>query len=431
MKENLPRVLVISHTPFSASDSMGSTLASYFGEYDPDRVAQFFIKNKTPDLPVCNTFYKVTDNDILRKILHPFSTKVGVVVEKESPSGGKADTAIKDVRVNKKNRALGLILRNILWSTNLWDNKRFKAWVREFSPEVIMLQPGDFSYIFKIALKLSKKFDIPLVIHQSEAYYLKPYTSKSLIYRLYRYDFKKVFEKTMKRASLCIYLCDELERDYKKHFTTPSVTIHKSTAIVPEKSNKLFDKNNVGFIYGGNLGEAVGRCIPLLELGKAVRKNGFYIDVYTASKGEHMSGLTEENGIRLHDAIPASELQQKIAESDFIVHMENQNEPFKTDLKYAFSTKIADMLASGVCSIVYGSREIAGINYFAENATACVIEKGDELYRAIKELIENSELREGYIKRAIDFAKMNHNPYENCKRMNRMIEEVCKEYKKG
>lgn len=431
MNENLPKVLVISHTPFAASDSMGSTLASYFGEYAPDRLAQFYIKNITPDLPVCNNFYKVTDNEILRKILHSFSQKVGTRMESGIKPSESSGSAVKDKHVNKENRALGLLIRNLVWSTNIWNNKRFKAWVKEFSPDLIMLQPGDFSYIFKIALKLSKKLDIPLVIHQSESYYLKPYISKSLIYKLYRYDYKKVYEKAMKRASLCIYLCEALERDYKKYFTTPSVTVYKSTSIVPEKNNKVFDKNNVKFIYGGNLGETVGRCAPLAELGRAVKENGFYIDVYTASKGEYMRELTEDNGIRLHGAIPHVELQKRIAESDFIVHMENQKEPYKTDLKYAFTTKIADMLASGVCSIVYGSQEIAGIDYFAQNATACVIENEEEISLAIKELIENSEKRDGYIERALNCAKMNHNPVENCKKMNQLLKEVYDEYRRG
>ncbi len=424
MQENLPKILVISHTPFAASDSMGSTLASYFGTYELDKIAQFYIKNKTPDMPVCKNYYRVTDSEILRKLLHPFSCRIGRKIELLKEEQGKEIKPVKDVTVSRKNRALGLLLRNLLWQTNIWYNSNFKKWLLEFSPDIILLQPGDFSYLFKLATRLSKKLNIPLVIHQSESYYLKPYISKSPDYLLYRYDFKKSFEKAMKRASLCIYLCDALEKDYANFFDTPSVTIYKSTSLVPEVSEKEFDKNNVKFIYGGNLGEAVGRCEPLLEIGRAVKENGFYIDVYTASTGNHMRELTEENGIRLHSAISNDELQRKIKESDFIIHIENQDKKHIEDLKYAFSTKIADMLASGVCSIVYGSCEIAGIKYFAENELACVIEEKQDLALKIRELIEDKSLRCGYVQRACEFAKKNHNPIENSDKTKEKLKDI-------
>lgn len=431
MQEKLPKILVISHTPFASSDSMGSTLASYFGTYDPDKIAQFYIKNKTPDMPVCKNYYRVTDDEILKKLLHPFSAKTGRKIDFLKETQNKDVSKEKEVTVSKKNRARGLILRNILWSTNVWYNRDFKSWLKNFSPDIILLQPGDFSYMFKLATRLSKKLNIPLVIHQSEAYYLKPYISKKPEYLIYRYDFKKSFEKAMKRASLCIYLCDALERDYSKFFNTPSVTIYKSTSLLPKTDKKEFDKNNVKFIYGGNLGEAVGRCAPLEEIGKAVKENGFYIDVYTASKGAHMSRLTEENGIRLHSAVSNDELQKRIQESDFIVHIENQAEEYKTDNKYAFSTKIADMLVSGVCSIVYGSCEIAGIKYFAENKLACVIEDKEKLALKIKELINDSEQRRGYIQRASEFAKKNHNRIENSNKTKEMLIDIYNRFRAG
>ena len=430
MQEKLPKILVISHTPFAASDSMGSTLASYFGTYDPDKTAQFYIKNKTPDMPVCKNYYRVTDNEILKKLFLPFSVKAGKKIDFSKETQNKGSIKEKEVTVSKKNRAWGLILRNILWSTKVWYNRDFKRWLKDFSPDIILLQPGDFSYMFKLATRLSKKLNIPLVIHQSEAYYLKPYISRKPLYLIYRYDFKKSFEKAMKQASLCIYLCDALERDYSKFFDTPSVTIYKSTSITPKTDKKQFDKNNVKFIYGGNLGEAVGRCTPLEEIGKAVKEAGFYIDVYTASKGAHMSGLTEENGIRLHSAVSNDELQKKIQESDFIVHIENQAQSYKTDNKYAFSTKIADMLASGVCSIVYGSCEIAGIRYFAENKLACVVEDKEKLTLKIKELISDDEKRLGYIRRACEFAKKNHSGTENSNKTKEMLIDIYNRFGK-
>ena len=420
MDNNLPRVLVVSHTPFTKSNSMGSTLASYFKEYDCNKLAQFFIKDMQPDIPVCNKYYMVTDSELVQKIKHPFKTKVGRVVT----LGEKKDTACDSSSNSpaQKNRAFGLVLRNILWSTKLYNTKRFKQWVKEFNPELILIQPGDFAYIIKIAIKLSKKFNVPLVMHQSEAYYLKPNESRSLIYRIYRHNFNRTLKKAMRRSSFCVYLCDALKKDYDKHFTTPSVVIYKSTDTKIDNEHK--DTSAVKFIYGGNLGKKVGRAEPLLEIGKALKKLGYSIDVYTASKGEHLKELNEQNGIIMHDAVPYDELKRLEGESSFIIHIENQSEFHIKDKKYAFSTKIADMLASGKCSIIYGSSQIAGIKYFKENDLGLVIENKDELESKLKDIIEDKSKRDFYIENAKKFAEKNHDPVKNCHRFNEVLKKA-------
>lgn len=422
MDNYFPRVLVISHTSFTKEDSMGSTLASYLKNYPSDKIAQLFIKEMKPNIPVCFSYYKITDSELFHKILNPFKTTVGsnITLCVDEIESGESKTAKSESIGGAKHRDLALLLRNLLWSTKLWNTKQFKKWVKDFDPQVILVQPGDFAYIIKLATDLSNRLNIPMVIHQSESYYLKEYVKDTLVYKLYRSNYKKAFQKMMNRASECIYLCEALERDYKKHFPNIGCTVMKATACVTDTEHK-FCKDAPKFIYAGNLGMPVGRCKPLLEVGKAVKKLGFKVDVYTASRGEHMSKLTLENGIDLHPAIPYNELEKKIGQSDFIVHIENDSSWHKKDLKYAFSTKIADMLASGKCSLVHGPAEIASIDYFKNHSLGCVVENKDELYEKIKQLIECDELREQYINNALRQAAEYHNEEKNAIKTNEII----------
>lgn len=419
-----PNVLVISHTSFTKENSMGATLASYLERYPAEHIAQLYIKEMLPNIPVCRNYFKITDGELLSKVKHPIKTKVGTEIsftpcEIEAARGSGAPA---DARGAQKRRALGMILRDLLWSTRLWNTRRFREWIKKVSPEVILVQPGDFGYLLKLATMLSKKLNIPLVVHQSEAYYLKPRQSRTLAYRIYRKRFNRAYEKMMKRASECVYLCEALERDYKKHFPV-GCTIMKG---VPQKDSepKAFDATAPRFIYAGNLGEAVGRCKPLLEMGRALKTLGLCIDVYTASKGGHMAELTEDNGIVLHGAVSHGELEARIRESDFVVHLENDSPEHVIDLKYAFSTKIAEMLASGRCPVIYGPAEIAGIAYFKEHDLAPVIEREDELCEKIRELIDNAELREGYIARAGAWAREHHSSDVNGDKMAELLRNV-------
>ena len=419
-----PNVLVISHTSFTKENSMGATLASYLERYPAKCISQLYIKEMMPNIPVCYNYFKITDGELLSKVKHPIKTKVGTEI-RYKPSeieNAKGEGATADARGAQKNRAFGMILRDMLWSTRLWNTKHFREWLKKADLELILVQPGDFGYLLTMATKLSKKLNVPLVVHQSEAYYIKPYQSNTLAYKIYRKRFNRAYEKMMARASECVYLCEALERDYKKHFDV-GCTIMKG---VPQDDiePKTFNAQDPRFIYAGNLGEPVGRCKPLSEIGKAVKKLGFHIDVYTASTGKHMSELTEENGIVLHGAISHDELEKKISESDFVVHIENDSPEHVIDLKYAFSTKIAEMLASGRCSVIYGPSEIAGIEYFKEHNIGCVIEREDELEGKIRELIENTKLREGYIERAQKWAREYHSSDVNGDKMTRIIQNA-------
>ncbi len=422
-----PNLLVISHTSFTKENSMGSTLAAYLEKYPAERISQLYIKEMLPNIPVCYNYFKITDGELLRKVKHPFRTRVGTEFsfEPHEMTAAKGSGAKADARGGKRNRARGMILRDLLWSTRLWNTGRFRAWIKRVAPDAILVQPGDFGYLLKLATRLSKKLDIPLVVHQSEAYYLKPYQENTLTYKIYRRRFDRAYRKMMARAKECVYLCEALERDYKTHFPV-GCTIMKGVA-QEEKPGKTFDPQSPRFIYAGNLGEAVGRCRPLLEMGRALKSLGFYIDVYTASTGAHMAELTEENGILLHGAVSHDELETKIGASDFVVHVENDSPEHVADLKYAFSTKIAEMLASGRCPLVYGPPEIAGIAYFKEHDLGCVIESRDELCDKIRALVESAELREGYVRRAQAWAREYHSSDINSARMADLLQKVAQE----
>ena len=402
---------------------MGSTLASYFVSYDPYSIAHFYIKDMEPDIPVCFNNYKVTDNELLHKVFHPFSGRVGGSAL-FNESGNSKDTRSSKLGTSNK-RYFVLLMRNALWRTRLWFNKDFKNWISSFSPEVILIQPGDFSYLLDIAVLLSKKYGIPLLVHESESYYLRFKAKPSFIHL----GFLRSYERMMHRASFCVYLHNALEKDYKKYFDVPSATIMKGTTVVPHMSKKHFDLNNVRFIYGGNLGRKVGRCVPLVEIGQIIKKLGYFIDVYTNSKGDHMDDLTIENGILLHESIPYESLQKEIANSDFIIHIENQSPEMVNELEYAFTTKIPDMLASGVCSIVYGSSKIAAIRYFKDNSLGCVIENYEDLEPMIGRIINDKILRDYYINNALEKAKNEHNISNNSKRMRDIIFHSCSRQK--
>ena len=55
------KVLIISHTSFSTTDSMGSTLLSYFNSFKQSIINQFYIKEMTPNVFSDANYFRQTD----------------------------------------------------------------------------------------------------------------------------------------------------------------------------------------------------------------------------------------------------------------------------------------------------------------------------------------------------------------------------------
>jgi hypothetical protein len=50
-------------------------------------------------------------------------------------------------------------------------SKSFNDWVEEYHPDLILLMNGDSYFMHKIADDLVKKYNLPMIIFNCEAYY--------------------------------------------------------------------------------------------------------------------------------------------------------------------------------------------------------------------------------------------------------------------
>ena len=72
------KVLIVSHNPVSTYNGMGKTIATFFSEFEKTELCQFYIYPSLPDLDICNSYYRVTDKDVLRSLV-TFSAPGGKV----------------------------------------------------------------------------------------------------------------------------------------------------------------------------------------------------------------------------------------------------------------------------------------------------------------------------------------------------------------
>lgn len=419
-----PKILVISNNCFSKSDSNGRTLGNFFKNWDKNSLAQFFINKASPDYDVCKKYFCVTDSQALRALLgkKPNGTVEGCK-ENAAHSGDTASSK------GHKRNALTMMLRNFVWNTNAWKSSGFDKWVEDFAPEAVLLQAGDSAFMLRLARKTALKYGIPLFIYNSEGYYFKNFDyfkSKGiyhLLYPLFYRNFRREFKKTQKTAAYTFYICDELKNAYDKEFGGKSISLYTATFLKPFE---MSPQNN-GFVasYLGNLG--VGRHEGLIEIANTLQKISpdYFLDVYGKIPNDTVKTAFDNcAGIRYHGVIPYDEVIRVMENSDLLVHTESFSEFYKEDLKFAFSTKIADCLASGRCFLLYSPDNMASFKYLDGNRLAYTVSSKGELENTLKNIIDSSENRQRYISNAIKAADEKHNSEKNGKIFSDIIAET-------
>jgi glycosyltransferase involved in cell wall biosynthesis len=433
MTQNQPKILVLSHNCFSEFSANGRTLSTFFRFWDKNKVAQFFVNNEVPNSAVCNSFYRITDKDIISSILK--SKKTGnqlqnVLLTKESNSKKSKET-LEDKFKNLKTSSPSIlyVLRNILWSTNKWDNNQLNNWVDDFQPDLILLQPGDYSFLYKMARTIAKRKNIPLVVYNSEDYYLKDKFSISPFFHLQRFFFKKEVRNTYNTADLIIYSNDLLEKNLHKYFQSKSAVILTSSEI--STSNTNFKNNILRLVYAGNLGHE--RWKSIVTIGKAAKEinKDLVIDVYSGFlPKEATATFTIENGINFKGVVSYDEVLKVIDETDIVIHTEGFSDFTKWDIRHGFSTKIADLLSSRKCFLMYGPKKIACVDYLISNEAAWVANSEPELKEVLDKILNSEKEREKYLENAKRLVDERHDVNKNCKMFEELMIEVYQNQKK-
>ena len=394
------KILIISAEALNSSTSNGGTLLRHISGLDPSQISQFYIHGD-PDPSVCHHYFQVSDHDALNYFL-------GRKKQPRTKTAGNSSDSEKTVKRSHKN----LVLRNLVWLSYRWWTPEFEAFVRESDPDAILFQAGDMAFIFSIALRLSKKLNVPILMYNSEYYVLK----KRMYYGASAFDIwlrtlhlmlKSYYKKFMKKAYFCFYVSEDLEAAYQKKYPHPgrSAALYNTSGIesVPDKH----DPDQFRLFFCGNLG--LGRVDSMLELAEVLNDVDpeAKIDLYGrfVADGDYERLIVAEN-IVFRGTVAYEELPALMAKAAMIVCAESSI--MMENHKYLFSTKIADCLSCGRPFLVYATREYPFVQYLERYDAAHIAATQEELKTVLTKCREDLDYRNSKTENALALAAKNH-----------------------
>lgn len=405
--EHYKRLLVLSHNCLSKSGSNGRTLRNYLCGWPVEKIAQLYIHSEKPDFECCQNYFCLTDASVAKSILN---RKTAGTIVSETIGENKKDN--RKTRKLKKNSLIYLI-REFMWRSRLWNRRKMNEWISTFDPEIILVQAGDAGFLFGMALDISCKYNAPIVIYNTEGYYFKKKSYlpenklSNLFYPLLNRYFKAQYKRLAVSAKVQIYNCELLKKDYEKEIPGNHMVVMNASEFTDEI---VSDEKNDTIVYAGNLG--LLRHRSLIEFAAALQSVNpqMSVDVYGNMPNEQVKKELEQcAGIHLHGFVAYEELQPILKKSSYLLHVESFDSFYREDLRYAFSTKIADSLAVGACLFVYAPDNMAVVQYLDGKEAAVVVTDSNALKETIKNILQNENLRLRYGKNARCLAERNHN----------------------
>lgn len=421
-----PRVLVLSNNCFSLSNSNGRTLGNLFYGWPKEKLAQMCVIAQDPNWELCDNYYCIGDRAVLSAFLH-FQKAEGVKLQKREKD---ADQPVPSGRAAMGKKTLfKVLLRELVWSKGRWNSKSFKNWADSFNPEVIVLQLGDCCFMLDMAFRLSETRNIPLVIYNTEGYYFFPrnwhYVTKldRLIFPIYNQIYRKKVERVMKLAKHSVYLNDKLKEDYDRVFCNASTVIYNSSSVEWSDAS-MFIEETPKICYLGNLG--LDRDSGIIEIGEVLHSiNPMYkINVYGKADKSMQKRFGEVPGVDYKGLVSYEEVKRIIAESDILFHVETEKGYRERQLQYAFTTKVADSVASGRCFVVYAPEVLACSKYIRLHRCGWVASSKKELHDQIENILNNKTERDEVLANAKRVAIENHNLIGNAKKFQEILKSV-------
>ncbi|MDQ0155367.1 hypothetical protein [Robertmurraya andreesenii] len=431
-EKRYPRVLVISHNAFSSTLNNGKTFSSIFSSWPKEKIAQLYFQNEIPNFSVCHNFFKITDVSILRSKKENIGERVkGNNIKIHSHEQSRTILFIKQNKWSAFN-----FLRDVLWSSNKWNNQKLQDWLDEYAPEVIFFVGGESTFSYKIANQIASKFSIPIYLYYTDDY-LTPAYSLDLFQWINWIRLKRVLKKTLRNVNKVFVIGDDMGKEYANKLRKPCITIMNAidierflSARVPTSAEEN-NHSNIKMAYFGGMHlnrwkslKAIGSACAYISEAEGINIS---LSIYSNQLPDKKIFTSLNNGTSLKymGSVTENEIIDEMQKYDVLVHVESFDRKMKQKTRLSISTKIPEYLASGKTILAMGPSDISSIKYLKKLDLPYVItsqkkENITDILLKMSSELDNSRFK----KLGIEIVREKHSIEQNKRKIQKYLSEV-------
>lgn len=410
--ERLPRVLFVSVNPFSNTSNNGKTFASFFEGYPSDSIAQLYFHREIPTSPVCDRYFRITDEDLLKDAVWPWR----VTGERVSSRSTSVTPVPEGIHTALKGSFTARLMRQLLWTGVHLENPSLVDWLDDFRPEIVFFCGGDAAALYPKVTSLADRYEARLVFYITDDYVLRT-RSRNFATRAMRWWTRREFTRLASHADLVLTIGESMSSTYEREFGINSVPVMNMVAVPeaqPAPRLRGSPAEPIILLFAGSLHSNRWQVLALLaERVEHLVASGIPLRMLVFGpepSAEELAHLDRPPLCQHGGLLTPAELKVAIAEADVLVHVEADDDASMQATRLSISTKIPEYLASGRSILALGPRGLASIDYLARYGAAIVLEPNDTdgLDQALRSLALDPNLSGGLTSRAFSLARANH-----------------------
>lgn len=379
------RILIIAANALSQTSNNGKTYRSFLTGIPTNNVAQLYTgTNEYPDLTACSHYYRITDLQMLASFCKPWRVIHNTHENLLEAIGDKAPSEIeissKFIKLRNLSKKISF-LRELVWSTNKWDNHELREWIEEFSPTHIFAVLGNGPALHKVARKISRRYNIPLYVYFTDDYVINV-ELQNIIQRLYHKHIMRVYTKTLDQCKKAFVIGEKMKNAYRDFFRKEfGILVNGITFETnrPERIKIANDKKVVISYIGGIHLNRWKAIVKLARILNKMKEYSFDIRVFCIQKpNEDILKEFSIANVRYCGALTPWGVKDETSKSHIMLHVESFDDSSRASTHYSISTKIPEYMSSMRGIMAFGPHEVASIEIFSQNSIGCVLTDLDD-----------------------------------------------------
>lgn len=412
-EKTLPKVLVVSTNAWRDNTGI-NTLIEFFKCWNPERIAQIYTKSTLPQTTVCNKFFSISENAVMRSVINRSITTGREVYNENVNSIADNAPAEEEQKIyaayKGKVRELLSICREFVWKFGKWKTIEMDRFVDKFEADVLFIPIYPTIYMGRIQKYIISRTRKPVVSYLADDNYTYKSVHKDPISVIHRCILRKYVKYIVEHSEKLMVIAPKQKEEYDRIFGVDSVVMTKGIDFEPFESYQV--TKPIKMVYTGKL--IIGRWKSLAAIAEAfesINRDGVRIvlDIYTTdSLTDAQSRALNRNGCAVRGALTLEQVKIVQKEADILVFVESLEKKFRNTARLSFSTKITDYLRSGKCIFAIGDEDIAPIDYFNRYDSAVTATNYEQILEKVTELVNTPGMVLEYAKKAYDCGVEHH-----------------------
>ncbi len=399
------RILLLTSEAWNDELHPKNTMSNWFDGMENVEIATIYGSPAPPQNNVCHTYFRLSEISMVKSLYS--KNKSGEIIEYQSKEENIHEERYCYPATYGFFRKLASepirLVRDIIWALGRLDEKKLKDFIENFSPDIIFTQRKasiKMCRIERIVLKLSTA---PMVAFTGDDEYSLKQISFSPFFWIRRLWLRNRLKKNIPNYKLFFAHSPAQLSEFNKEFGINVKTLVKCGDFMEGKVHTAVHSPIV-ITYAGKLYcnrwrtlALLANCLKDINVGE----QRIILQIYTRDNLSRKQYEALDDGANsfVMGAAASKDLQKIYDNSDILLHVEGFDLRNHLAVRYSFSTKIIDCMASGCAVMAIGREDQTGCKYLKESNSAFVADNKEDLLKILESIVANKKLVTEYARR--------------------------------